>query len=74
MRTHDNVWTLTGELFGQIGSADDSNVVRPRLQTGIRYRPIDEFSVDLIYGHNITGEGANWLTLAAVIRFPAAGR
>jgi len=27
--------------------------------------------VDLIYGRNITGENANWLTLATVVRFHA---
>jgi hypothetical protein len=71
IRTPDNVWTLTMEMFGQVGSTDTTNLIQPRLQAGIRYRPIDEFSVDLIYGHNITGEGSNWLTLATVIRFGA---
>ena len=28
-------------------------------------------NVDLIYGRNITGENANWITLASVFRFPA---
>jgi len=69
LRTPDNVWTLTAEVFGQAGTADTSSVIRPRMQAGIRYRPVEAFSVDLIYGHNITGEGANWLTLATVIRF-----
>jgi hypothetical protein len=35
----------------------------------MRFRPIDEFSLDLIYGRNITGENSNWLTLAATVRF-----
>ena len=69
MRTPDNVWTLTMEMFGQVGSADAFSTVQPRAQVGIRYRPIDAFSVDLIYGRNITGENANWLTLATVYRF-----
>jgi hypothetical protein len=30
--------------------------------------------MDLIYGRNITGENANWITLATSIRFPAAGK
>jgi hypothetical protein len=46
-------------------------VVRPRFQTGARYRPNEIFSVDVIYGHNITGENANWLTIGTTIRFPA---
>ena len=43
-------------------------------QTGVRYRPNEIFSVDLIYGHNITGENANWITLGTTIRFPVRGR
>lgn len=69
-RTPDNVWTLTGEVFGQAGVADDSSVVQPRFQLGLRHRPVDRFNIDLIYGRNLTGENANWITLATVIRFP----
>jgi hypothetical protein len=62
-------WTI--EAFGQAGAADVPSVTRPRLQTGVRYRPNEIFSVDLIYGHNITGENANWITLGTTVRFPA---
>jgi hypothetical protein len=62
-------WTI--EAFGQAGAADNQNVVRPRFQTGVRYRPNEIFSVDLIYGHNIMGENANWITLGTTVRFPA---
>jgi len=61
-------WTI--EAFGQAGSSDIASVVRPRFQTGIRYRPNEIFSVDVIYGRNITGENANWITLGTTIRFP----
>lgn len=61
-------WTI--EAFGQAGAADIPSVVRPRFQTGVRYRPNEIFSVDVIYGRNITGENANWLTLGTTIRFP----
>jgi hypothetical protein len=37
----------------------------------LRWRPIDRFSMDVILGRNITGENANWITLATSIRFPA---
>jgi hypothetical protein len=73
-RTPDNVWTWTGEVFGQLGRAEVASVVQPRFQTGIRYRPVDEFNVDLIYGRNITGENAHWITLATVIRFSLKGQ
>jgi len=69
-RTPDNVWTLTAEVFGQLGARQDLiGVTEPRFQVGLRWRPIDDFNVDLIYGRNIYGENANWITLATVVRF-----
>lgn len=68
-RTPDNVWTVTAELFGQLGAANVASVVAPRFQLGLRWRPVDRFNIDLIYGRNITGENANWITLATVVRF-----
>jgi len=88
-RTPNNVWTLTGEVFGlaRVGhdaaplaptSSDDtfeqalqpfSGTTRPRFQAGLRFRPVDAFSVDLIYGRNLTGENANWITAAMVVRW-----
>jgi hypothetical protein len=68
-RTSDNVWTVTAEVFGITGVADNRSAVQPRWQVGLRYRPIDEFNVDLIYGRNLTGENANWITLATIVRF-----
>jgi hypothetical protein len=70
-RTPDNVWTLTAEVFGLIGQADTATATQPRFQLGLRWRPIDRFSIDAIYGRNITGENANWITIATSIRFPA---
>ena len=71
-RTPDNVWTLTAEVFGQLGARQDAiGMTQPRFQVGLRWRPIDEFNVDLIYGRNIYGENANWITLATVFRFNA---
>ena len=64
-------WTI--EAFGQAGQSDTPSAIRPRFQTGIRYRPNEIFSVDLIYGHNITGENANWITIGTTIRFPVEG-
>lgn len=61
-------WTI--EAFGLAGQSDTPSAVRPRIQTGMRYRPSEVFSVDLIYGRNITGENANWITLGTTIRFP----
>jgi hypothetical protein len=65
-----DVLQLTVEAFGQAGASDVPSVVRPRFQTGVRYRPNEIFSVDLIYGRNITGENANWITIGTTIRFP----
>ena len=69
-RTPDNIWTLTGEVFGQAGAAlDQPGLVEPRFQLGLRYRPVDQFNIDLIYGRNLAGERANWITLATIFRF-----
>jgi hypothetical protein len=64
-------WTI--EAFGQAGTSDVPGVIRPRFQSGVRYRPNEIFSVDVIYGHNITGESANWITIGTTIRFPVPG-
>lgn len=64
-------WTI--EAYGQAGRSEIASVVQPRLQTGVRYRPNEIFSVDVIYGHNITGENANWITIGTTIRFPGRG-
>src|SRR6266446_5203821 len=66
-----DVLQLTIEAFGQAGASDIPSVVRPRFQTGVRYRPNEIFSVDVIYGHNIKGENANWITIGTTVRFPA---
>jgi hypothetical protein len=70
-RTADNIWTLTAEIFGQLGTADTASVTQPRFQLGLRWRPVDLISMDVILGRNITGENANWITFATAIRFPA---
>jgi hypothetical protein len=69
-RTPDNVWTLTGEVFGMVGAADDTRgPVEPKFQLGIRWRPVDIFNIDVIYGRNLAGERADWITLATIVRF-----
>lgn len=72
--TETLIWTT--EVFGQLGPRDQdaSSVTEPRVQTGLRFRPVDRFSLDLIYGWNINGEQSRWLTLATTIRFPADGK
>ena len=66
-----DILTLTVETFGQAGHAEDAAVTQPRFQSGLRLRPIDTLSFDLIYGRNLNGEDANWMTLAMTVRFPA---
>ena len=40
----------------------------PRFQSGIRYSPTKNVDWDVIYGRNLTGEQANWITLALTFR------
>jgi hypothetical protein len=67
------VLQYTVEMYGQVGRAEFASTVQPRFQTGVRYRPNEIFSVDLIYGRNITGEDSNWITIGTTIRFPPPG-
>lgn len=69
IRTSDNVWTVTAEMFGLGGASDDPTTSHVRYQVGLRYRPVDRFNVDLIYGRNLTGEDSSWITLATIFRF-----
>lgn len=69
-RTAANDWILTAEVFGQLGPRQEvGSVTEPRFQAGIRWRPIDAVSFDIIYGRNLTGENANWITLVNTVRF-----
>jgi hypothetical protein len=62
--------TLIGEVFGLAGPASDpSTITTPRAQLGLRITPVDNIDLDLIYGHNITGENAHWLTIGVSLRF-----
>jgi hypothetical protein len=40
----------------------------PRFQSGLRYSPTKDIDWDLIYGRNLTGEGANWITVGLTVR------
>ena len=40
----------------------------PRFQSGIRYSPTKNVDWDVIYGRNLNGEQANWITLALTFR------
>jgi hypothetical protein len=57
-------WSVISEVFAIMGPGQSN----PRFQSGIRYSPTKEVDWDLIYGRNLTGEGANWLTLALTFR------
>jgi hypothetical protein len=70
--------TLIGEVFGYYGklpaSGEDEpptagSIREPRTQIGLRFTPQSNFDVDVIYGHNITGENAHWMTLGLNLRF-----
>jgi hypothetical protein len=60
--------TLIGEVFGQVGREGPED---PRFQLGLRYTPVESVDFDVIYGRNITGERANWITLGLNVRFSA---
>jgi hypothetical protein len=53
--------TLIAEVFGADGETG--------AQTGIRYTPHEKIDFDLIYGRNLTGERADWITFGVNVRF-----
>ncbi len=70
--------TLIAEAFGQLGRLPaveegdpppPNSLREPRLQAGLRFTPVEAVDLDLIYGRNITGENADWLTLGVNVRF-----
>ena len=64
--------TFIAEIFGQSGREPDGTstpLTRPRAQVGLRWTPQERFDIDVIWGHNITGENSNWLTAGVNLRF-----
>ena len=57
-------WSVISEVFALIGPGQSN----PRFQSGVRYSPSKNIDWDVIYGRNLTGEGANWVTIALTIR------
>jgi hypothetical protein len=67
--------TFIAEVFGLAGErTDPRSVTDPRAQAGVRFTPVDHMDIDLIYGRNITGENAHWVTLGLNYRFSVAGK
>lgn len=63
---------LIGEVFGQLGSHGETTTTQqPRFQTGLRYSPRDNIDLTLIYGRNLNGENANWVTIGTNFSFQA---
>ena len=62
--------TLIGEVFAVVGP-EQSN---PRFQAGLRYTPVETLDIDVIYGRNLTGEQANWITVGLNMRFNPNGK
>lgn len=72
IRTQQNNWIATAEIFGYAGNLDDNtarSAARPRAQVGLRWRPIDAWSADILYGRNLNGENSHWITFATAYRF-----
>jgi hypothetical protein len=57
-------WSIISEVFALMGPGQTN----PRFQTGLRYNPVKAVDCDMIYGRNLTGEGANWFTVALTVR------
>ena len=65
-------FTIIAEVFGVLTPNPEARTVTdPRFQVGLRITPIDTMDFDVIYGRNIFGENANWITVGWNVRFPA---
>lgn len=58
--------SVIGEVFGAAGADVDH---RPGMQAGLRLTPQENFDIDLVYGRNLGGEQANWITVGLTLRF-----
>jgi hypothetical protein len=67
--------TLIGEVFGQLGHKveDSPHLNDVRAQFAFRLKPNENLDFDVIYGRNITGENAHWITVGMNVRFNAFG-
>jgi hypothetical protein len=64
-------FSLMGEIYLQEGKhlpMIPATVTQPRPQLGLRYIPIPTVDIDVIYGRNITGRDAQWLTFGLTVR------
>ncbi len=62
---------LIAEVFQQYRpeSLDPRTVTSPRVQAGVRFSPNKNLDIDIIYGRNINGENANWLTIGFIATY-----
>lgn len=62
-------FSLMGEVYLQHGrSSGIGTVTEPRTQIGLQYSPVSTVDILAIYGQNITGRSAHWLTLGFTVR------
>jgi hypothetical protein len=71
----NNLISIIGEVYGQFGHnvADAPHLDDPRAQLALRFKPNENLDFDVIYGRNITGENAHWITVGLNVRFNAFG-
>jgi len=67
--------SLIGETFGLVGHRDAArpHANDPRAQVAVRFKPTENVDFDVIYGRNILGEHAHWITIGLNVRFNAFG-
>ena len=57
-------WSVISEVFALMGPGQTN----PRFQSGLRYSPAKDMDFDVIYGRNLLGEWANWITVGLTVR------
>jgi hypothetical protein len=67
--------SLIGEAFGLLFNDDPDrpHATDPRAQFVVRFKPNEDIDFDVIYGRNLLGENAHWITVGLNVRFNAFG-
>ena len=68
-------FSLLGEVFAQLGHniMESPHLNDLRAQLAFRFKPNENVDFDVIYGRNIAGENAHWITVGFNVRFNAFG-
>jgi hypothetical protein len=69
MAALDDVRSISQSALRMIGEAFAEDSPKPGSQIGVRYTPAEKIDFDLIYGRNLRGDNASWITVGMKLQF-----